>query len=715
MTSNITRRRFLKSGFLVLAVASTPGAMALMNLSPAYAGEGDTFKPHAFLEIAPDGGITVWVGQTNLGQGTHTGIAMIIADELDADWTDVEVRMALASDAFKDPLWGVQLTAGSTSIRNRWDQLRTVGAAARLMLVQAAAAKWGVPADKCTAREGKIHAPDGRTIGYGELTGEAAKLDVPEKPAFKTVDEYSIMGTYRQRLDMEDKVQGRTVFGLDVQMPDMLIAVMARPPRYGAKPESFDEKAALAVKGVEKVLPWRDKIAVYATTTFAAIKGRDALNVKWSRGSHPDLSDETIADLFRSKMAEPGAVAEDLGDAKRALSEAAATVEAAYSVPWMAHAQLEPENCTAYVEADRCRIWAPTQGQTASLATASEVTGLPEDKIELVTTYCGGGFGRRIEADYVTEAVALSKAVGRPVKIVWTREDDFADDVLRPAATCEIKGGLDADGNLVAWSHKLASQSIFSRVQPDSVKNGVDSSSLQGIPDMPYNLPNRLVEYVLIDLPMRVGWLRSVAYSYNVFFVEGFMDELALKAGRDPVEFRLARLEKGSRPHKALTTLAEKSGWSTPVPEGRGRGVALCSCFESVAGHVAEVSVDPASGRVTVHKLVAVIDCGTSVYPDAITAQMEGGAVIGMSMAFHEAMHFADGGVDTYNYSSYPLLSMTEVPEMEIFIEDSGAKAGGIGEPSVPSVAPAIANAIFNATGVRLRDLPFKTDALKKG
>jgi len=714
MTENITRRNFLKKSFLVLAVAATPGAMALMNLSPAFAKDATPFKPHAFLEIAPDGGITIWVGQTNLGQGTHTGIAMIIADELDADWADVKVRMALASDAFKDPLWGIQLTAGSTSIRNRWDLLRTVGAAARLMLIQAAATKWGIPAQDCTARSGKIVAPDGRILGYGELTEEAAKLDIPAKPAFKTVDEYSIMGTYRQRLDMEDKVQGRTIFGLDIQIPDMLIAVLARPPRYGATPESFDKKAAMAVKGVEKVLPLDGKVAVFATTTYAAIKGRDALAVQWSRGSHPDLNDASIAALFRQKMASPGAIAEALGDTEKALSGAAATVEAAYSVPWVAHAQLEPNNCTAHVEADRCRIWAPTQGQTAALDAAREVTGLPLSKIELMTTYCGGGFGRRIEADYVTEAVALSKAANRPVKVMWTREDDFADDVYRPASTCKIKGGLDADGNLVAWRHKIASQSIFSRVQPDSVKDGIDSSSLQGLPDMPYSLPNRLIEYSLIDLPMRVGWFRSVAYSYNTFFVESFMDELALKAGKDPVEFRLARLEKGSRPYNALMTLTEKGGWESPLPANRGRGVALCSCFESVAAHMAEVSVDPVNGQVTVHRLVAVVDCGTSVYPDGITAQMEGGAVIGMSLAFNEAMRFADGGVGTYNYSDYPLLSMTQVPEIEIFIEDSGAKAGGIGEPSVPSVAPAIANAIFAATGIRLRDLPFKTDILKK-
>jgi isoquinoline 1-oxidoreductase beta subunit len=314
----------------------------------------------------------------------------------------------------------------------------------------------------------------------------------------------------------------------------------------------------------------------------------------------------------------------------------------------------------------------------------------------------------------VAETVALSKAVSRPVKLMWTREHEFGDDVYRPASVCRVQGGLDANGNLTAWRHKIASPSIFARVRPDAVKDGMDPSSIQGIDDMPYKLPNRLIEYVLVDLPMRVGWLRSVAYSYNVFTVESFMDELAHKAGRDPMEFRLSMLEPGSRAHKVLTVLADKGGWSTPAPEGVGRGIALAECFETVAAHMAEVTVDRATGKVTVHRIVGVVDSGVSVYPDALTAQMEGGAVMGLSMAFNEAMHFADGGAQTENYSGYPILSMTQVPKMEFHLADSGAKAGGIGEPSVPSVPPAVANAIFNATGVRLRDLPLDTAKLKK-
>jgi len=711
MTKEMTRRRFLKNGCLALAVAAVPGGVTLMNLSPAVAADAP-FKPHAFLEIGPDDSITVWVGQTNLGQGTHTCIAMIVADELDADWSRVGVKMALAADVFKDPVWGVQLTAGSTSIRRRWDLLRSVGAAARLMLVRAAAEKWSVDPAECTARSGRVLGPGGRSLSFGELVGAAARQPVPENPPFKARDEYEIMGTYRQRLDMVDKVQGRAEFGLDVKIPDMLIAVMDRPPSYGATPLSFDEKGAMAVKGVEKVLCQDNKIAVFATNTYAALKGREALATKWSEGTVPELSDAYIADLFKRRMAEPGAI-KSHGDADKALAESATTIEAVYSVPFMAHAQLEPSNCTAFVEPDRCRIWVPIQGQTDSLMAAARITGLPEKKIELMTTYCGGGFGRRIESDVVAETVALSKAVSRPVKLMWTREDEFGDDVYRPASVCRTRGGLDAEGNLTALRHKIASPSILSRVQPDAVKDGMDSSSIQGLDDMPYKLDNLLVDYALVDLPMRVGWLRSIAYSNNVFPVESFMDELAHKAGRDPVEFRLSMLEPGSRAHKALSLLAEKSGWSTPPPEGVGRGVAMTECFETVVAHMAEVSVDRTTGAVTVRRIVGVVDSGISVYPDALTAQMEGGAVMGLSMAFNEAVHFADGGAETANYSGYPILSMTQVPDMEFHLADSGAKAGGIGEPSVPSVPPAVANAIFAATGVRLRDLPLDTSKLK--
>ena len=714
MKTTMTRRYFLKQGSLVIAATVFSGHVKLFNASPAVAATEISFKPHAFLEIAADDTITVWVGQTNLGQGTHTGIPMIIAEELDAAWEKVQVKMALAAEPFKDPVWHAQATGGSTSIRRRWDMLRKVGAAARQMLVETAAEKWGLPASQCSAQNGKVMHPNGRSLTYGQLAEAVGKRPVPENPSLKNSKDYTIIGSQRQRLDIPDKVMGKTVFGMDFTVPGMCIAMVARPPHYGASYQSYDEKAAMAVKGVIEVVPFENRIAVCADTTYAAMQGRDALNVKWSRGSHPDLNDATLDTVFADHLNKPGAVARADGDVDKAMAGATRTIEQSYKLPYLSHAQAEPLNCTAHAEKNRCRVWIPTQGQTVTQHTAAELTGLPPEKVEVMTLPAGGGFGLRAEQDAVVDSVLLSKALNRPVKVTNSREDEFANDYYRPASQCRIKGGLDKDGRLVAYSHKVAAPSVMSRVMPQYVKNGVDPDAVSALRDIIYSIPNLLVNYVMVNLPISVGWWRSVGYSVNVFAVESFMDELAHAAGKDPVQFRLKHMEKGSRPYNVLSLLAEKAGWGSPVPAGRGRGVAAVSCFESFAAHMAEVSVG-SKGEITVHKVVCALDCGTTVYPDAIQAQAQAGVIMGLSVALHEKVSFENGGVKTANYNDYRVLTMSEVPEIEVHMMKSTLKPGGVGEPVLPSVAPAVGNAIFKATGVRLRELPFQGELLMKG
>lgn len=711
MTKDMTRRDFLRGGCLLIAAAATPGIVTLMNVSEVHAGM-KAFKPHAFVEISPDGDVTVWVGQTNLGQGTHTGIGMIVAEELDADWEKVRVEMALAGDPFKDPRWHSQFTGGSTSIRHRWDLIRTAGAAARAVLIEAAAMQWGVSAAECRTESGKVLGPGGKSIGYGKLVPAAAKLPVPEKPKLKDARDYTIIGSERPRLDIPDKVQGITTFGIDMNFPGMCVAVVARPPRYGAKPEAFDADAAKAIKGVVEVVPFGDKVAVCAENTYAAMQGREALDIIWAGASHAGMDTASVDKALWDGLEKTGAI-RSRGDAQTALNGAAMRHEASYYVPYLSHAQLEPTNATAHVEKGRCRIWAPTQGQTTAQKVGAAITGLPEQDIEVMTTPAGGGFGRRGEADVIEDAVTLSKIMRRPVKVMWTREDDFAHDVYRPGGVCTIRGGLDEQGRVTAWVHKLYCASIMERVLPHLVKDGMDHSSVEGVSDMPYTFPNGSVEYVKADLPIPVGWWRSVGHSINCFTVESFVDEMAHMAGKDPLRFRLEHLKKGSRAHDALTLLAEKSGWGSPVPTGRGRGVAITDSFNSCVAHMTEVSVDRTTGGVTVHRVVCVVDCGQAVYPDAIVAQMEGGMFIGLSAALNEKVEFADGGVQTANYDEYPVLTISEVPQIEVHIAESRHSVGGIGEPGVPPTAPALANAIFAATGVRLRELPIDRSKLK--
>lgn len=716
MSVKMTRRSFLKKGSFVLALTAVPGMGSLLKVTDAMAADKN-FKPNAYVEIATDGSITVWVGQTNLGQGTHTGFALIVAEELDADWKKVSSKMAWAAEAFKNPkLWNLQVTGGSTSIWHHHERFRKAGAAAREMLRQAAAQQWKTSASKMKTRDNKVIHPDGRTLDYGDLAGAAAKMPIPEKPYLKKPSEYRYIGTNPKRLDIPEKVDGSIKYGTDFTMPDMVTAVLAYPPRYNAKPESWNEKAAMAVKGVTNVVKVRDKIAVCAETTWAAMEGRDALDVRWSKGSHPDLNNEWLDKLFTKHLKTPKEkmMGHDHGDPAKGLAEAKHTRQADFKLPYISHAQVEPLNSTVLVEGDRVKIWIPTQGQTFTQIRVAGALGVPVENVELMTLPVGGGFGlRTFEDDTSVDAAFISREINRPVKVFMLREDCFAQEQFRPGIHSEIKAGVDENGKITGWSQKIASQSIMSQVGDKlGMKRGVDHFIIEGISDTCYDIENREVHYSEVDLPIPLTFWRSVGMSTNIFTVEVMMDKLARAAGKDPLQFRLDNLPKGSRTHDVLSFMAEKHHWQgTKVSNGHFRGVATGYFFNSSIAHMVEVSVAK-DGSIKIHKVVGAIDCGEVIYPDQVQAQIDGGIIMGLSTALYESVDFVDGGVSTSNYSDYPILSMSEIPEIEVDIRKSAHSIGGIGETVYPTVAPALCNAIYQATGVAITELPINTQLL---
>jgi len=717
MKTSMTRRTFLKSSLaasgLTIAVSVTPFGYTLLN-----AAEKKDFNPNVWMHITPDNKVTIYVGNSEMGQGVLTAQSMIIADELEADWKkQVQIRQGEAKDAFKSSLLGAQITVGSGSIRGFYEPLRKAGAAGKAMLVKAAAETWKVPESECKAVLGTVkHEKSKRSLTYGQLCEKASKLEVPQNPPLKKEDEFRYMGKPMPRVDVPDKVRGKAVYGLDVNVKGMLYAVIARPPAYGAKPQTFDQKAAEQVKGVVKVMPIPMGIAVCATSTDAALKGKDALKVQWDKGALPDMDNAYIEKLMMADLDKPGAKVHEAGDAKKAVSEAAKKVEATYYVPCVAHATMEPMNCTAWVQNDRCDVWVPNQNQTACQGMTAGITKLPPDKIHIHTTFLGCGLGRRAFTDFVPEAVILSKALEKPVKVMWTREDDIKHDKFRAPMTHRIQGGLDAQGRLIGWSHKTSAISIMKPVNPKAIKDGVDYYCLWGLWDVPdsphwnnriqYEIPNLYIEMLMADLPILCWPWRAVQNGPNAFPIECFIDELAHAAGKDPLEFRLQSLKNNKRATRVLETVAEKAGWGKPIPMGQGRGIAQHACFGTWVAQVADLSVDKNTGKIKVHKVVVAVDCGPVINPGPLVEQIESGVIIALSTALKEEVKFAKGGVATSNFDDYPIIRMSEVPEIEVHMVKSTDKIGGIGEPGVPPLAPAVANAVFNATGARIRRIP---------
>ena len=726
----ITRRSFLKGSLaatgLTIAVTATPLGYRLLNASQKDSITG--LNPNVWFAITPDNKVTITLGVSEMGQGTHTALAMVVADELEADWNRVQVRQGGARKEFINPIMHAQITVASSSVRGFYDILRKAGASGRAMLVEAAAQQWKVPAKECEAINSVVkHKKSGRSLTYGQLCLKAAGLKVPKDPPLKKESEFRYIGTTIPRLDIPKKVAGKAVFGLDFAVDDMHYAVLARPPAYGAKSISFDQKAAEAVKGVSKIVPTPNGIAVCATSLDAAWKGRDALKVKWDQGTHPGLNSASVEKSLMEGLDKPGSEAFKKGDAQKALSEASKKVNATYFVPYIAHTTMEPMNCTAHVQKDRCDVWAPTQGQTVAQIVASKISGLPPEKVNIHTTYLGGGLGRRARPDFLVEAVIASKVLGKPVKVVWTREEDIKYDAFRAAVSHRIEAGLDSQGQLTGWSHKAVAGSIMKDIAPQGIKNGVDIMSLWGLVDFPgspdnnrimYEIPNLYVEFLISDLPIPVCPWRSVQNGANAFVTESFMDELAHAAGKDPLEFRLNLLKNEMRPRRVLETVAEKAGWGKPLANGNGRGIAQHTCFGTSTAQVAEISVNEKDGTFTVHRVVVAIDCGPTVSPFNIQTQVEGAVTMGLSTALREEVQFANGGVTSANFDTYNPIRMSETPDIEVHIVKSNEKIGGIGEPGLPPTAPALANAIFNATGARVRRIPLTPErvlaAIKK-
>jgi len=702
--TQVTRRAFLET-----AGAAGAGLVISFYLpsGPRFrSSAAGPFAPNAWLRIGADDSVLVIVDRSEMGQGVTTALPMLLAEELEADWSRIKIEFAPADKAYTNPMFGMQGTGGSTSVRAAYTPLRKAGAAARELLVAAAAQTWGVEQAECRAERGAVvHAPTKRRLTYGKLVAKAATLAAPPAVPLKDPKDWKILGTRVRRLDTPPKVDGSAQFGIDVKVPGMLVAVIARSPVFGGKVKSVDAVKAKAVPGVRQVVQISSGVAVVADGYWPAKKGRDALAVTWDDGPTASVSSATIAQLFGQRAEQPGAVARHDGDPDGTLGSAPAKVDAVYDLPFLAHATMEPMNCTAHVRADGVDIWAPTQFQTGAQGFGAKIGGVTPDKVKVHTTYLGGGFGRRFELDFIQEALETSKAVGAPVKVIWSREDDIRNAQYRPANHHRLRAGLDASGQPVAWTHRIVAPSIMARVFPDTIKNGLDEEAVEGGVGMPYTISNVHVDYLLTDTGIPVGFWRSVNNSYNAFAVESFIDELAHVAKKDPYEYRRDLLSKAPRHLGALNLAASKAGWGTAPPAGRARGIAVYKAFESYVAEVAEVSV-ASDGAVKVHRVVCAVDCGPVVNPSIVEAQMESAIVFGLTAALYGEIAIEGGRVKQSNFHDYPMLRLAEMPKIEVYIVPSTDAQGGVGEPGTPPIAPAVCNAIFAATGKRIRKLP---------
>jgi len=681
-------------GQRVASVASAPG-----------------FAPNAFIRIAPDGSITLFMPQAEMGQGTHTSMSMLLAEELEVTPEQVRLEHAPPDDKlYANPLFGEQITGASSSIRMFYEPLRRAGATARAMLIAAAAASWNVHAASCRAREGVVtHTPTGRTLSYGALAAKAATGPVPDKIALKDPKDFTLIGTPAKRPDTPSKVNGTAQYGIDVRLPGMLIATVAASPVLGGKVAGLDDEKAKAVPGVRQIVQLDDAVAVVADHMWAAKQGSAALDIRWEDGPNAKVSTADVVEGLAKASETAGVTARKDGDPASALAGAAKKVEAVYESPFLAHATMEPMNCTVHVRRDGCEVWTGSQVLSRARAAAAKVTGLPLEKVVVHNHFLGGGFGRRLEVDYVTQAVRIAKQVDAPVKVVWTREEDVQHDVYRPYYYDRFAAGLDAHGKPVAWSHRIVGPSIMARFLPPGFKDSIDIDAVDGAVQLLYDIPAIQIEYVRHEEPvLNTGFWRGVGVTHNNFVVESFIDELAAVSKQDPVAFRRALLRKSPRALTVLELAAKEAGWGKPVPRGRGRGVALLfSSWGTYLAQVAEVEVT-GSSDVRVRRIVCAVDCGQVVNPDIVKAQIESGVVYGISGALWGEVTLNNGRVEQSNFNNYRVLRMNETPPIDVRLVRNSEAPGGIGEPGTSVTAAALANAVYAATGKRLRKLPLQ-------
>jgi len=711
--SNLSRR-----GFLASAAALGGGFVLSLNLpfSRSEAAAPADFAPNAFIRIGSDGQVVLTMPYVEMGQGTYTSIPMLIAEELEVNLDQVRLEHAPPNEKlYANPLLGVQATGNSNAMRGGWKPLREAGATARVMLVAAAAKRWGVDTKSCRAEDGEvIHDATGRRLKYGELAADAGKMVAPQSVALKRPEEFKLIGTAARRLDAPGKVNGTAHYGIDARPPGVKIATLSQSPVFGGRVKSLDDTAARAVKGVRQIVRLDDAVAVVADHMGAAKKGLEALKIEWDDGPNAGLTTAQIARELEQATLGSGTVAQNIGDADKALAGAVTKVDAIYQLPFLAHATMEPMNCTVHVSKDACEIWIGSQAVARVQEMAAKAAGLPLEKVTVHNHLIGGGFGRRLEADGAVRAVEIAKHVEGPVKVIWTREEDIQHGMYRPYWFDRIAAGLDAQGKPVAWKNRFAGPSVIARWLPPAFKDGLDPDSTEGAIDLVYDLPNFHVEFVRVEPPgIPTAFWRSVGPSHNVFVTESFVDELASAAKQDAVAYRRMLLDRNPRARAVLDLAAEKSGWGQALPKGRGRGVALQFVFGSYMAQVAEVEVSK-EGNVRVHRVVCAMDCGTVINPDTVQAQLQSGVIFGATAALYGEITLKNGRVEQTNFDTYQMLRMNEAPAIDVHIVKSAEPPGGMGETGTSLIVPAITNAIFAATGKRLRKMPVDSNFLRQ-